>query len=150
MSIDRFWKDFLSHTGRDPETKYISCFHFELTERWANELLGLVLSGKKRATASSLISFEIENEPLPGPGDLSIVTDWAGEPRCVIETTCVTVLPFNAMTFDICSREGEDECLETWVDGHRRFFTAEGNEMGYEFCEDMPVVFEDFEVVYSK
>jgi uncharacterized protein YhfF len=53
------------------------------------------------------------------------------------------------MTFDICSREGEDECLETWKDGHRRFFTLDAAEMGYEFTEDALVVFEDFAVVYQ-
>jgi len=54
------------------------------------------------------------------------------------------------MTFEICKREGEDECLETWLRGHVRFFTEEGKAMGYEFNEDMLIVFEDFEVVYQK
>ena len=44
---------------------------------------------------------------------------------------------------------GEDECLETWQEAHRRFFTQDGDEMGYAFTEDMPVLFEDFEVVYQ-
>ena len=28
-----------------------------------------------------------------------------------------------------------------------RFFLEEGREIGYTFCEDMPVVFEEFEVI---
>ena len=54
------------------------------------------------------------------------------------------------MTIDICKREGEDDTLESWQQGHRHFFTEEGKAMGYEFSETMPVVFEDFEVVYRK
>ncbi|MDR1704278.1 MAG: ASCH domain-containing protein [Clostridiales bacterium] len=150
MTIGEFWNAFITETGKDPSLKYIEAFHFELTERWANELLALVLEGKKRATASSLTALELEMERLPHPGDYSIVTDWAGNPRCVIETTAVTVIPFNEMTFDICKREGEDDSLESWKEGHRRFFTAEGKQLGYRFAEDMPVVFEDFEVVYIK
>jgi uncharacterized protein YhfF len=133
MTTEQFWQDFLKNTGRDERTTYLECFHFDLNERSANELLGLVLAGKKRATASSLYAYPPGAGPKPG--DLSIVTEWNGNPLC-------------EMTFEICSREGEDECLETWQEGHRRFFTEDGKEMGYAFTEDMPVVFEDFEVVY--
>ena len=147
MSIAQFWQDYLRQAGKDPNTRYLECFHFDVNERSANELLSLVLSGKKRATASSLYAFPPGEAPKPG--DLSIVTDWDGNPHCVIETKAVQVIPFCEMTFEICSREGEDECLETWQAGHRRFFTQDGEEMGYEFTEDMPVIFEDFEVVYS-
>ena len=150
MTIEEFWQDFLIYTKRDPDTQYYECFHFCMDEKSANELLELVLSGKKRATASSLLSYEKEGSRPPKVGDLSIVTDWDGNPRCVIETIAVNVYRFGDITFDICCREGEDECLETWRAGHKRYFTEDGKELGYEFSEDMPVVFEDFRVVYSK
>lgn len=149
MTVEDYWAKFLRETGRDAATEYFECFHFEMSEKWANELLRLVLIGQKRATASSLHAFEAEGQRPPQAGDLSIVTDWEGNPRCVIETKAITILPFQEVTFDICRREGEDDSLESWREGHTRFFTAEGKELGYEFSEDMPVVFEDFEVVYT-
>jgi len=148
--VHEFWQEFLSSGNLDASTEYIECFHFELTEEWANKLLALVLEGKKKATAGSLHYFEKTSERLPRVGDYSIVTDWDGNPRCVIKTTAVTILPFNEITFDICKREGEDETLESWQEGHRHFFTEDGKEVGYEFSETMPVVFEDFEVVYRR
>ena len=148
--IDAFWQRFLKATGRDKSTTYIDVFHFELSEALGNELLDLVLQGQKRATASSLHAFEKEGEPLPKPGDLSVVTDWEGTPRCVIETTAVTVLPFREMTYEICKREGEDDTLASWQRGHRRFYEEEGKELGYTFSESMPVVFEDFKVIYQE
>ncbi|WP_253198423.1 ASCH domain-containing protein [Clostridium gasigenes] len=147
--IDMFWETFLRETKRNETTKCLEVFHFELTEKWANELLRLVLIGQKRATASSLLNYEIEGESIPKVGDLSIVTDWEGVPRCVIETTEITIIPFSDITYDICKREGEDDTLESWVEGHVNFFKEEGKQLGYEFSEDMPVVFEDFEVVYQ-
>ena len=147
MTSEQFWQEFLQKTGRAPDTKYYECFHFTNDERLANELLQLVLSGKKRATASSLLCYA--QGEAPKPGSLSIVTDFDGNPHCVIETKAVLMIPFNEMTFDICSREGEDECLETWKEGHRHFFTLDAEEMGYAFTEDMPVLFEDFEVIYQ-
>ncbi len=148
MDVKTFWRAFLAETGRDENTRYLECFHFCLNEHSANELLALVLEGKKRATASSQYAFAVEHMELPKPGSLSIVTDWAGNPHCVIETTAVTILPFREMTFELCSREGEDDSLESWRRNHIRFFTEDGKALGYEFSEDMPVVFEDFEVIY--
>ena len=148
--IDMFWQRFLDNTGKDKNTKYLEAFHFELTEYWANELLKLVLEGTKRATCSSLKSWEIEGVKIPEFGDLSIVTDWEGTPRCVIETTNTMILPFKDITYDICKREGEDECLETWQRGHIDFFKAEGKELGYEFTDELLVVFEDFNVIYHE
>ncbi|MEW9053982.1 MAG: ASCH domain-containing protein [Neobacillus sp.] len=147
--INTFWEIFLRETNRDETTKYLEVFHFELTEKWANELLRLVLIGKKRATASSLLKYELDGQPIPKVGDLSIVTDWEGIPRCVIETTEVTIIPFSDITYDICKHEGEDDTLESWVKGHVRFFKEDGKEVGYEFTDDMPVVFEYFEAVYQ-
>ncbi|MFC4386598.1 ASCH domain-containing protein [Gracilibacillus marinus] len=149
QKLTNFWNTFLTETNRPKSTTYLEAFHFELTEKLANDLLHLVLIGQKKATASSLWSYEIEGERLPEVGDLSIVTDWEGNPRCVIETTAVTILPFSEMTYDICKREGEDDTLDSWRNGHIRFYKEEGKMLGYEFSEDMPVVFEDFEVVYS-
>ena len=79
LTIESFWAEFLSKTGRDPDSRYLECFHFDLNEHSANNLLALVLAGKKRATASSLYAFAAEQMELPKPGSLSIVTDWGLE-----------------------------------------------------------------------
>lgn len=146
--IENYWQRFLADTGREPATSYNECFYFGHTEALANELLELVLAGQKKATASALPWYEIENEPVPQKGDLIILTNFAGEPKCVAEVTAVTILPFKDVTWDICKREGEDENLESWREGHVRFFTQDGEITGFAFTWDMPVVFEDFEVIY--
>lgn len=66
----------------------------------------------------------------------------------MIRTTNVRIIPFKEITYDICKLEGEDDDLESWQNGHRRFFREEGEKLGYTFSEDMPVIFEEFEVVY--
>jgi len=145
-----FWQDFLRETGRPADTVPFEVFHFCMTEELANRLLDLVLAGRKTATTSSLPLYEVVGERTPLPGDLSVVTDWAGTPHCVIETTAVCTMPFKEMTFEICKREGEDDTLESWQQGHARVFTEEGVQMGYRFSPDMPIVFEDFRVIYRR
>jgi uncharacterized protein YhfF len=148
-TTEQFWQQFLTCKDLDADTKHTGSWHFEVSEKGADSLLALVLSGQKRATASILKAYELEGSRVPEVGDYSIITDFHGTPHCIIQTTAITIIPFNEMTFDICKREGEDDRLKTWQDGHRRFFTHELKALGHDFTEDMPVVFEDFAVVYG-
>ncbi|MDO5107069.1 MAG: ASCH domain-containing protein [Coriobacteriaceae bacterium] len=130
-----------------PNINELEHWHFELTESACNHLLDLVLEGKKRATSSSLPSFQLAGEMIPKAGDLSVITDWDGIPRCVVMTTAVRVMRYGDITFDIAKLEGEDDSLESWRRNHERFFREEGVELGYSFSDDLDVVFEEFEVV---
>lgn len=149
-NIETFWNRFLQFKGYPNTTKYLEAFHFELTEASANSLLNLVLEGKKTATCSAAIASELDGSTPPKVGDLSIITDWSGIPKCVIETKAIIILPFKDITYDICKREGEDDSLDSWRQSHIQYFIADGKNLGYEFTEDLPVLFEDFEVIYSE
>ena len=148
--IEEFWQQFLIKTGKAGTLRYTDCFHFDSSEKAANKCLTLVLAGQKKATASSLFAFECKREAVPKVGDFSIITDFNGIPHCIIKTTFVTIIPYREMTYDIAKREGEDDTLEEWQITHEHFFREEGQILGYAFSECMPVVFEDFEVVYTK
>lgn len=122
-------------------------WHFGMSEDLANELLTLVLSGKKTATSSSLRAYEAEGEPIPRAGERSVITYFDGTPACVIENVSVNVIPFADIDFDLARLEGEDESLTSWREKHESFFKAEGDEVGYSFDKNMPVVFEVFKLI---
>lgn len=148
--LTAFWNRFLESKNLPKETTYEASFYFGAGEEMAEELLDLVLQGKKRATTGALPAYEIEGEKVPEVGDYIILTTFDGTPRCVARDVAVTIKPFKEMTFDIVKREGEDECLETWQESHRKFFGMDAEALGYTFNDDTLVVFEDFEVVYSE
>ncbi|MBS4218090.1 ASCH domain-containing protein [Bacillus sp. FJAT-49711] len=143
--IEVYWAKFLKET-KTPNQPYTS-WHFELNERLANELLELVLQGKKRATTSSIYDFE--QEPLPTAGDYSVITNWSGEPKCIIQTTSIQIIPFKDVTFELARLEGEDDNLESWREGHIRYYKQVCEAANQKFTWDMPVVFEQFKVVYQ-
>ncbi len=88
--VGEFWRRFVSATGIDgPYTAW----GFGNTVEMATELGLLVRDGPKRATASLRAAYDA-GEPMPEPGDLSIILDGAGEPLCVIRTTGVEVRAF--------------------------------------------------------
>jgi uncharacterized protein YhfF len=121
---------------------------FGATPEQADELLGLVLDGSKTATAGALWDYEAEDEPLPEVGTLGIVLDGAGHPRVLIETTEVSVVPFDEVTEEHAFLEGEgDRSLEHWREVHERFFREVAtHDRG--FSPDLPVVCERFRVVH--
>lgn len=116
----------------------------------ADKLLALVLAGTKTATASAQWDYAAENEPLPERGSLSIILDGTGKPRALIETTDVEVVPFDQVTAEHARLEGEgDLSLDYWREVHQEFFSEVAtHEHG--FVADMPVVCEQFRVLYSE
>lgn len=122
---------------------------FGATAAEADELLGLVLDGRKTATASAGWDYEMEDEPLPVPGGLGIVVDSAGHPRALIVTTEVSVRSFDEVDEEHAFAEGEgDRSLAHWREVHERFFT-DNAEHGRGFATDMPVVCERFRVLHQ-
>lgn len=148
-NVQAYWDRFLLETNKNPNTKCLEAAYFGHNEHTATKLLALILQGVKTATTSCLYQYELTNSKLPQVGDLSIVTDFSGNPKCIIETTAVSKLIFSEMTYDICKREGEDQDLKSWRNNHIEFFTAIGKELGFSFSEDLEIIFEDFKVVYK-
>ena len=145
------WNAYGEKIGRDKIVgKTYSAWHFCNDEQGANALYPLVLSGQKQATASCLWVYEAEREPVPKPGDYSIILDWEGNARCIIETTRVDIVPFNEVTEEFAAIEGEgDGSLDYWRRVHVEFFQEECEGIGRGFTEDMPVICEQFNVVYK-
>lgn len=147
--IAPFWRDFAATQGSDPSPRFLEAFHFDDNEPSANELAQLVLSGRKRATAGLMWSFEAAGAPVPQPGNLSVVTNFAGEPQCVIETRRVDIVPFEEVTAEFAAVEGEgDGSLAYWIRAHTAYFGRECQRIGRTPHPRMPVVCERFEVVY--
>jgi uncharacterized protein YhfF len=148
MGINEFWEEYKKKSCNDKE--YKEAYYFCDNEKDADELAELVLIGQKRGTASSYLCYEEEGEEIPKVGDLNIITDFKGNPKCVVETVNVDIIKFKDVPLEFAKREGEgDSSLEYWKEGHRGFFTRDLESMGKEFTEDMLVVCESFEVVYK-
>lgn len=148
-SIASFWHKFQESINDDTSDRFYEAFHFDDNEVHANDLAQLVLAGRKRATASLLWTYEIQDKPLPFSGALSVVTDWHGTPLCVIESTAVDTVPFNQVTAEFAAIEGEgDQSLEFWRNVHWQYFSRECERLNKQPTQEMPVLCEQFEVVY--
>ncbi|WP_392545393.1 ASCH domain-containing protein [Oryzobacter sp. 24SJ04S-52] len=115
----------------------------------ADELLAYVTDGPKRATAGLVAGYAHDGDPLPRVGSHWVACDGAGRPRVVLRTTELRVGPLHSVDERFAWDEGEgDRTLESWLDGHRRFFRRQCEQVGIEFSDDLEVCFERFSVVW--
>ena len=142
------WARFKATSAGVEDSRLYEVFAFGDSERLANDLAALVLSGAKRATTSSMWTYEAEGRRPPKPGDFSIVTDGVGTPLCVIETMQVDVMPFEDVSAEFAAAEGEgDGSLAYWREAHTAFFGRECARIGRSVDGSMRVACERFKVV---
>jgi uncharacterized protein YhfF len=148
-AVREFWLEFCRRHGVAADQRY-DVFAFGDSAELADELSALVVHGPKRATAGLLSDFGPDGEPLPEVGVHSVVLDGAGRPVCVIRTTEVVVKPVGEVDAAFAWDEGEgDRTLDDWLAGHRAYFTRDLGRRGLPYSDDLPAVFERFELAWD-
>jgi uncharacterized protein YhfF len=143
MNAQQMWDEYSKRDG-------LTCSW----EAWSygcdpDELASLTARGIKTATASLYMLYEIEGEPLPVPGEHSVILDSNDEAVCIIRTDRVYIRPFRDVDEVQAWKEGEgDRSLSYWRNVHRDFFSDELAPMGIPFSEDMEIICEEFVCVY--
>jgi uncharacterized protein YhfF len=148
-SVIQIWEDFRK-VNPDSPTEYVA-WAFGNTKEMADYLAQLVLEGKKTATASNYLLYEIEKEALPYVGLYNIILNGNGEAVAIAVTTSVEVVPFDEVTEEHAYLEGEgDRTLTYWREGHEEFFKRELEEVNGTFHNKIPIVCERFKVLLMK
>ena len=146
--VIELWRSFCRANGVDEQTPY-QVWYFGDTADLAEELVALVLAGKKRATASLEYEFQDKPEEAPVYDGYSVVTDFFGQPKCVVRTTELRTMPYNEVDADFAFDEGEgDQSLDYWRGVHWDYFQRQCMEVGIQPSETMPVICERFELLY--
>jgi uncharacterized protein YhfF len=144
--IEAFWAAFRAVPGLDHD-RYVALEMGDSPEL-ANELVDLMLAGRKRATAALVRDFGGE-EPLPEVGDYVVVVDASRTPRCIWRTTEVTIKPLVEVDDAFAWEEGEgDRSRALWLDAHQRCFARQADREGFTMHDRMPTVFERFKLVW--
>lgn len=150
--IKNYWDAFLATLPPDAPYHNASytAEYFGDNPTLADQLAEVIVSGRKTATCSCLWEWEAEEEDLPQPGLVTIVLDGKEEPVAIIETTEVTIKPFNKVDAQFASEEGEgDQTLEYWRQAHTNYFNRVLPKIDKQFAEDIPLVCERFKLIYK-
>lgn len=148
--VQEFWQEFCGAGDVNDEVPF-QAWYFGLSSEVAEELCQLVLDGIKTATASLPWEYEDKPEEAPFVGGYSVVTDFEGNPRCVVRTTQLRVVPFNEVDAKFAFDEGEgDRSLEYWREVHWDYFSRRCAAAGKEPSAEMAVNCERFELLYPQ
>ena len=150
-SVERFWREFCAlEPSVSADTPY-QTWYFGNTREVATELADLVLSGRKTATASLLEMNELNPSDAPQPDGYSVITDFDGDPFCVLQTTEIRHIPFDDVDERFAVDEGEgDLSHDYWRRVHWDYFSREAELHGFEFDGRSIVCCERFRVLYPR
>ena len=142
--IEAFWEAYVAASGAaGPYTAW--GFGDDEKPELMTELGVLVRDGPKRATTGRLDDFDPETDPVPTPGDHSVILDGAGQPVCIIRTRSVEIRPYGEVDAAFAWDEGEgDRSLEYWRRAHEWYFASIGEPID----ATTPLVLERFDKVW--
>jgi uncharacterized protein YhfF len=144
-----YWERFKQEIGVVAE--FTDAFGMGDSPELRQELLDLVLEGKKRASTTLVREMEVEGWPEPREGEYNILLDGEGRPAAVIVTVSARQTRFSEVDEEHAYWEGEMErTLESYRREHTNYYKRRGEALGFEFSDDMEVILERFEVVYPK
>jgi uncharacterized protein YhfF len=121
-----------------------------------DQLVAAILDGTKTTTTGLVEDYEREGEPLPRPGDRSVVIDSAGAPVTLIEIVAVRVVRVGDVDLGHAIGEGEGYgSVADWRAGHEEFWHSaqmreEIGDPSFTVTDDTLAVATEFRMVASE
>jgi uncharacterized protein YhfF len=148
-TIEQFWQECCRAIPGAAAAGRYKLRTFGASEEMARRLLDLIASGEKTGTFA--VDWEYDGKPgeRPMPGDYYVVTGFSGEPELLIRVTHTEVVPFIGIDQRHVQCEGRTlRQVEPWRKVHWDYWTKTLEKIGRKPAEDMPVLYQEFEVVY--
>lgn len=147
---DEYWNEFCkTDITLENDMSFAGEISFEAKGFVNDEILSIVLVGKKTAIFSSLATYIADNDVLPTSGEYYVVLDRAQNPRCIIEIESVSVVPFYEVTWEMAQQDGIDSNLHEWRERMQEELEEEGDFVGFDFFPELKLVFQIFRVVHK-
>jgi uncharacterized protein YhfF len=135
-----YWRQIMLETWNEVDIAGLERTGFGDGSDLSDQLLALVLSGKKTATC-----WAAREGQQTIVGKRMVACDWLGRPQAVLETIALTQCMFSQVTEDFARKEGEgDLSSHWWRDTHAAYFARNGG-----FSQDMLLWCEEFVLVAS-
>ncbi|WP_034552278.1 ASCH domain-containing protein [Carnobacterium funditum] len=146
MNEKQLWEKFIKKQPEYEKEKYVAWQYGVVPD----ELADLTMREIKTATSSAYDLYLLEGEALPKTGEWNIILDSKDQAICITRTTNVSIVPYDEVTSEHAFKEGEgDRSLAYWRTVHKDFYSKEYKENNLEFNETIPVVCEEFELMYK-
>jgi uncharacterized protein YhfF len=111
----------------------------------ADEGVRVIIDGIKTATSSPLWDFP--DGHIPFEGALSVLLDWQGKARAIIETVSVEIIPFDQVSEEFAFAYGEGDRSLAWFRQEiGRWYEDYAVKSGNAFTSETPIICERIRV----
>ncbi|MBR4080929.1 MAG: ASCH domain-containing protein [Clostridia bacterium] len=155
-----FWERFILHDmqqvqrlrgrKRDAERQCAGVMRLSPDAQENDLLLEEILLGRRTAYVDTLSHLQQLDREIMQSRQHFILTDSAGQPRCVIHTTGAHFFNFRDMREEWVQMEGVDATLTAWKTRWRAILMQDAQAMGLPLSLDEMMVAETFTVVYQE
>lgn len=143
-----FWEVFLEETGTAPTTAVSRYTYFGTSEEETVIVLEQLLSGEKTAIAHCIPDYLTTRQPMPRIGDYTMVTDFYGNPCCILKAVDVTIAPMPEIPEALMQADVPQITRQAWLEQKQAEYRALSARGGFHFHEEIPVLMEQVQVVY--
>lgn len=151
-SVYEMWGNYIESNPDFEKDELPDADSFHNNEEDAKRLADLIISGKKKAGSMLYFFFKEANADLPKVGTKSIVTNFDGTARGIIEINKVDTIPFNQISKAYAELDmGTNiEPLKKWKKAHWDFFAPAMEQSGAKPTEEMLIVCTWFETIWPE
>ncbi|TMM59219.1 ASCH domain-containing protein [Maribacter algarum] len=152
QSVSELWESYTSSNPELKTEKIPEAWFFHNNREDANRLAALVVKGKKKASSGLYAWYKEANADLPKVGTKHIITDFDGKAQAIIEIKKVDTIPFNKISeaFAEMDMGTNIKPLKKWKKAHWDFFSSALQESGEKPTEEMLIVCESFETIWTE
>jgi len=143
-----FWEAFLQETGTPDTTVLSSYTYFGADEEASVSVLEQLLRGDKTAVGHCVSAYMAMRQRMPQIGDYVMVTDFYGNPCCILKTLDVTIAPLKEIPEDLRRAEYPELDSDGWMDLKQREFGDLARRFGFHYHPELPLLMETVELVY--
>ena len=114
-------------------------------------IIGFIKEGEKVGTFSLPWLMESENIPASHTGQPIILLSYDGKPEIVVQITDIEDTTFGKIDYEVTKIDGPPvRDPEVWIPLHREYWNNILKPYGRSCTDDMPVIVERFQLVYSE
>lgn len=135
-----FWNDYW---GDAYKPQNVRAYRYGDTP---DELAAMVVAGEKTASSNAKRLFELNNLPIPAPGDYHIILNKQYKPVVLIQVESVSLIPYDEVNETFAIAEG-DGTYENWDEIHIRFFKEEFAKHNEVFHSKIELICQTFKVL---
>ena len=122
--------------------------YFGGSEEESVTVLEQLLSGEKTAVGHCIPAYLAAKRRMPRIGDYTMVTDFYGNPCCILLTSDVTIAPMPEIPENLRRRECPELTPEQWLTRKQAESRDLAGRLKFHYNEEIPLLMETVEMVF--